>query len=140
MVLDATLYNTKHYKVRIKGKVEQSREWNRVLAYGVVAIEKEAFGSPSIEVANFTTTLPSRLNKGSSPRFWVGSRVRHETPEEERRISQLKRCEYNNKDEVNSSNILSDKNHSFDFFNVLQETNKSWYLDKIGRDITRCIR
>ena len=28
MVLDATLLNTQHYKVRIKGKVEQSRETN----------------------------------------------------------------------------------------------------------------
>ena len=28
MVLDATLLNTQHYKVRIKGKVEQSREWS----------------------------------------------------------------------------------------------------------------
>ena len=26
IVLDATLLNTQHYKVRIKGKVEQSRE------------------------------------------------------------------------------------------------------------------
>ena len=26
MVLDAALHNTQHYKVRIKGKVEQSRE------------------------------------------------------------------------------------------------------------------
>ena len=26
MVLDTTLFNTQHYKVRIKGKVEQSRE------------------------------------------------------------------------------------------------------------------
>ena len=26
MVLDATLLNTQHYKVRIKGKLEQSRE------------------------------------------------------------------------------------------------------------------
>ena len=28
MVLDATLLNTQHYEVRIKGKVEQSREWS----------------------------------------------------------------------------------------------------------------
>ena len=28
MVLDATLLNTQHYKLRIKGKVEQSREWS----------------------------------------------------------------------------------------------------------------
>ena len=45
MLLDAALFNTQHYKVRIKSKVEQSR---------VVAIEKEAFGSPSTKVDNFT--------------------------------------------------------------------------------------
>ena len=28
MVLDAALLNTQHYKVMIKGKVEQSREWS----------------------------------------------------------------------------------------------------------------
>ena len=28
MVLDASLLNTQQYKVRIKGKVEQSREWS----------------------------------------------------------------------------------------------------------------
>ena len=33
MVLDATLLNTQHYKVRIKGKVEQSREWSCALPY-----------------------------------------------------------------------------------------------------------
>ena len=55
MVLDASLLNTQHYKVQIKGKVEQSRE--RVapsLHLGVVAIEKGAFGLPSTMVANFT--------------------------------------------------------------------------------------
>ena len=31
MVLDATLLNTQHYKVRIKGKVEQSRKRSRTL-------------------------------------------------------------------------------------------------------------
>ena len=31
MVLDAALLNTQHYKVRIKGKVEQSREWSSAL-------------------------------------------------------------------------------------------------------------
>ena len=46
MVLDASLLNTQHYKVRIKGKVEQSREG--------VAIEKGALGLPSTTVANFT--------------------------------------------------------------------------------------
>ena len=56
IVLDATLLSTRHYKVRIKGKVEQSREWSSALPYnlGVVAIEKGAFGSPLSKVTNFT--------------------------------------------------------------------------------------
>ena len=33
MVLDSALLNTLHYKVRIKGKVEQSREWSSALPY-----------------------------------------------------------------------------------------------------------
>ena len=33
MVLVGALLNTQHYKVRIKGKVEQSREWSSSLSY-----------------------------------------------------------------------------------------------------------
>ena len=33
MVLDTSLLNTQHYKVRIKGKVEQYREWSSALPY-----------------------------------------------------------------------------------------------------------
>ena len=33
MVLDAALLRTQHYKVRIKGKVEKSREWSNALPY-----------------------------------------------------------------------------------------------------------
>ena len=33
MILDSTLLKTQHYKVRIKGKVEQSRERNSALPY-----------------------------------------------------------------------------------------------------------
>ena len=36
MVLDAVLLNTQHYKVRIKGKVEQSKEWSSALPYNSV--------------------------------------------------------------------------------------------------------
>ena len=36
MVLDAALLNTQHYKVRIKGKVEKSREWSSALPYTLV--------------------------------------------------------------------------------------------------------
>ena len=57
MVLDFSLLNTQHYKTRIKGKMEQTRErscdpptWH----FGVVAIEKGAFWWPSTTVGNFT--------------------------------------------------------------------------------------
>ena len=48
MVCDTSLLNTQHYKVYIKGKVEQSRERSSAppLHLGVVAIEKGVFGSP----------------------------------------------------------------------------------------------
>ena len=36
MVLDASLLNTLYYKVRIKGKVEQSREKSSALPYTLV--------------------------------------------------------------------------------------------------------
>ena len=36
MVLDTSLLNTQHYKVRIKGKVEQSRERSSALPYTAV--------------------------------------------------------------------------------------------------------
>ena len=36
MVLDASLLNTQHYKARIKGKVEQSRERSSALPYTLV--------------------------------------------------------------------------------------------------------
>ena len=45
---DTPLLNTQHYKVRIKSKVEQTRECRSALPLhlGVVAIEKGTFGSP----------------------------------------------------------------------------------------------
>ena len=36
MVLDAALLSTQHNKARIKGKVEQSREWSSALPYTLV--------------------------------------------------------------------------------------------------------
>ena len=36
MVLDAVLLNTQQYKVRIKGKVEQSKEWSSAPSYTLV--------------------------------------------------------------------------------------------------------
>ena len=56
MVLDATLLNTQHqhYKLRIKDKVEQSRERSSALTLylGVVALENGTFGSPSTTISN----------------------------------------------------------------------------------------
>ena len=69
MELDTSLLNTQHYKVRFKGKVEQSWEWSSAppLHLGVVAIEKGAFVSPSTMVANFT--LLTYLNNKCSKLF-----------------------------------------------------------------------
>ena len=36
IVCDTALLNTQHYKVRIKGKVEQSRKWSNTLPYTLV--------------------------------------------------------------------------------------------------------
>ena len=36
MVLDASLLNTQHYKVRLKGKMEQNRERRSALPYNLV--------------------------------------------------------------------------------------------------------
>ena len=33
MVLDATLLKIQHYKVKIKGKVDQSKEWSSTFPY-----------------------------------------------------------------------------------------------------------
>ena len=68
MVLDTYLLNTQQYKVRIKGKVEQSRERSSALPrhLGVVATEKRAFWSPSTTVANFTFYLIASDVVGSS--------------------------------------------------------------------------
>ena len=70
MVLDATLLNTQRYKVRIKGKVEQSRERSSALPYTLVlvAIEKGAFRSPSTKVANFTFLYTLLKEKNPLPK------------------------------------------------------------------------
>ena len=53
------------------------------------------------------TVYPCGSNKGFSSRFCMDSQVLHETLEEDQGTYQLKHCEYNNKDEVNCPNILS---------------------------------
>ena len=60
-------------------------------------------------VNKIRTIYPHGSNKEFSLRFCVGSRVQHETPEEGQQTYWLKHYEYNNKDENNSLNILSDE-------------------------------
>ena len=50
MALDNPLLNTQHDEVRIKDKVEKSKERSSIL--GIVAIEKGTFGLPSTTVGN----------------------------------------------------------------------------------------
>ena len=59
IVFDTFLLNTQQYKLRIKGKLEQSRETSSALSLhlGVVTIEKGAFWSLSTTVANFSLLM-----------------------------------------------------------------------------------
>ena len=61
-----------------------------------------------VMVIGITTIYPHGLNKSS--KFCVGSQVQHKTLEEGQRMHRLKYCRYNNEDEDNSPNIISDKN------------------------------
>ena len=76
-------------------------------------------------VNGIRTICSRRLNKGFSLKFRVGSRIQQEILEEGRRMHRSKYCEYNNKDEDNSSNILNDKN---DHFMISAIVNTSLYL------------
>ena len=60
-------------------------------------------------VDKIRTVYPCGLNKGFKSRFYIGSRVRHETQEEGRKKYQSKRCVY--KDEDNNPNVLNDKDY-----------------------------
>ena len=57
------------------------------------------------------TIYPNGLNNGFSSKFCVSSQVWHDIPKEGWRTHWQKPYEYNNEDEDNSPNILSDKNY-----------------------------
>ena len=63
MELDTTLLNTQHYKVRFKGKVEQSWEWSSALPYTLVQqlSKREPSGHPRL----WSLTLLFTINKGA---------------------------------------------------------------------------
>ena len=62
MVLAAALLNTQHYKVRIKDKLEQSREWRSTLPYTLVwlLLKKEVSGHPRLRSPTLLSILPDR--------------------------------------------------------------------------------
>ena len=55
IVLDATLLNTRYYKVEIKSKVKQSREWSCTLPFTLVyqLMKRQLSGHPQLR----STTL-----------------------------------------------------------------------------------
>ena len=67
MVLDTTLLNTQQYKVRIEGKVEQSRERSSALPYTSVLklLKREPFGclrrrSPTLLTYLLSKKMPDK--------------------------------------------------------------------------------
>ena len=120
MLLDGALLNIRYYKVRIKCKVEQSREWSNALPYTSVLLllkKKEHLPPPPVEggspnrlypvmICGIFTIYPRRLNKAF--KFEVLCRLPSSRWNTRGRP---KSCEY--KDEENCSNTLNDKNHLF---------------------------
>ena len=64
MVLDATLLNIQHYKVRIKGKVEQLRERSSTLSYTSVLqiLKKIPSGHSRLNRQFYFTHKPKGIN------------------------------------------------------------------------------
>ena len=63
MVFDTVLLNTQQVKVRIKGKVKQSREWSSTLSYTSVwqLLKREPSDHPRLKVADFTLLYSQSL-------------------------------------------------------------------------------
>ena len=61
IALDAALLNTHHNKVKIKGKVEQSREWSSALSYLTVLklLKRVPSGAPRLRSS---TTIYMYIN------------------------------------------------------------------------------
>ena len=68
MLLDISLLNSQHYKVHFKSKVEQSKERSSTLPIhlSVVAIEKGAFGLPTLLECNLGDYITQMLWKSAS--------------------------------------------------------------------------
>ena len=81
MVLDTSLFNTQLYKVRIKGKIEQSRERNSALHYTLVLklLKRESSGLP-------WQWSPTLINTGSFAKWVECSPMVQETRVQSQRL------------------------------------------------------
>ena len=70
MLLDATLLNTQHYKVRVKWSNPENGVAPSSNLSGVV-IGKGTFGSPSTKVANFTSFVCHEYNLKKAVRIII---------------------------------------------------------------------
>ena len=66
MVLEATLFNTQHYKVWIKGKVEKSRERSSALPKQYTKVKLATIDEDNPK-APFSIATTSRLKVGRNP-------------------------------------------------------------------------
>ena len=73
MVLDTSLLNTRHYKVCINGKVDQSRERSSALPYALVLLKREPLGRPRLQSLTYDFDLLRGLNLSFWPiMYWQG--------------------------------------------------------------------
>ena len=73
MVFDAALFNTQHY--RMKGKVEQSREWSSTLPYTLVwwLLKRKPSGHPQLRSPTLLFTPISGVEALILELWWVWS-------------------------------------------------------------------
>ena len=66
-VLDASLLNTQHYKVRIKSKVEQSRERSSILPYSLLSLLLKRNLQVPLDYSRQLYFIPSRWRIFTAP-------------------------------------------------------------------------
>ena len=103
--------------VQYRCLVINASSWNHLAVAGsiptTVKIRKNACYSWTLVPGhvNRIRTSPLWIKWSVQLKVYVGSQVEYETPEEDRRTHWLKHCEYNNKDEDNNLNTISDKDN-----------------------------
>ena len=117
MVLNTSLLNTRQYKVCIKGKVEQSREWSSALPYTLVSklLKREPSGRPRLRSPTFTILILLSLlfSLTFSIKIWSLIKSNRNSPKQSpyqnlcsNLLSILLRCATRPKDWTGASNSL----------------------------------